>query len=198
MDQLLLNIHPPSIKSLENFVIGDNFEAISVIKKFTTDKNLQFFYLWGVQGSGKSHLSSVVKNNNILVIEDIESMSDIEQIQAFSIFNNCKENGKKLFITGSNSPNNMGLRSDLASRLSWGLVYQIKALTDNEKKLALLNYSKQKGISSNVKVIEYCMKNLKRDLHYLIATLDALDNWSLKTKKPMTIPLLKKLLETKE
>ena len=198
MDQLLLNIHPPSIKSLENFVIGDNFEAISVIKKFTTDKNLQFFYLWGVQGSGKSHLSSVVKNNNILVIEDIESMSDIEQIQAFSIFNNCKENGKKLFITGSNSPNNMGLRSDLASRLSWGLVYQIKALTDNEKKLALLNHSKQKGMSSNVKVIEYCMKNLKRDLHYLIATLDALDNWSLKTKKPMTIPLLKKLLETKE
>ncbi|MDA7843230.1 DnaA/Hda family protein [Methylophilaceae bacterium Uisw_097] len=198
MDQLLLNIHPPSIKSLENFVIGDNFEAISVIKKFTTDKNLQFFYLWGVQGSGKSHLSSVVKNNNILVIEDIESMSDIEQIQAFSIFNNCKENGKKLFITGSNSPNNMGLRSDLASRLSWGIVYQIKALTDNEKKLALLNHSKQKGMSSNVKVIEYCMKNLKRDLHYLIATLDALDNWSLKTKKPMTIPLLKKLLETKE
>ena len=198
MDQLLLNIHPPSIKSLENFVIGDNFEVISVIKKFTTDKNLQFFYLWGVQGSGKSHLSSVVKNNNILVIEDIESMSDIEQIQAFSIFNNCKENGKKLFITGSNSPNNMGLRSDLASRLSWGIVYQIKALTDNEKKLALLNHSKQKGMSSNVKVIEYCMKNLKRDLHYLIATLDALDNWSLKTKKPMTIPLLKKLLETKE
>tara|TARA_B110000046_G_C12828254_1_gene328352 strand:- start:108 stop:704 length:597 start_codon:yes stop_codon:yes gene_type:complete len=198
MDQLLLNIHPPSIKSIENFVIGDNFEAISVIKKFTTDKNLQFFYLWGVQGSGKSHLSSVVKNNNILVIEDIESMSDIEQIQAFSIFNNCKENGKKLFITGSNSPNNMGLRSDLASRLSWGIVYQIKALTDNEKKLALLNHSKQKGMSSNLKVIEYCMKNLKRDLHYLIATLDALDNWSLKTKKPMTIPLLKKLLETKE
>ena len=198
MDQLLLNIHPPSIKSLENFVIGDNFEAISVIKKFTTDKNLQFFYLWGVQGSGKSHLSSVVKKNNILVIEDIESMNDIEQIQAFSIFNNCKENGKKLFITGSNSPNNMGLRSDLASRLSWGIVYQIKALTDNEKKLALLNHSKQKGMSSNLKVIEYCMKNLKRDLHYLIATLDALDNWSLKTKKPMTIPLLKKLLETKE
>lgn len=198
MDQLLLNIHPPSIKSIENFVIGDNFEAISVIKKFTTDKNLQFFYLWGVQGSGKSHLSSVVKKNNILVIEDIESMNDIEQIQAFSIFNNCKENGKKLFITGSNSPNNMGLRSDLASRLSWGIVYQIKALSDNEKKLALLNHSKQKGMSSNVKVIDYCMKNLKRDLHYLIATLDALDSWSLKTKKPMTIPLLKKLLETKE
>ena len=198
MDQLLLDIQIPKVKSFENFIIGDNYEAISIIKKFISDKNLQFFYLWGAQGSGKSHLSSVVKKNNILVIEDIESMIDIEQIEAFNIFNNCKEKGKKLFITGSNSPNNMGLRSDLASRLSWGIVYQIKALSDNEKKLALLNHSKQKGMSSNVKVIEYCMKNLKRDLHYLIATLDALDNWSLKTKKPMTIPLLKKLLETKE
>ena len=198
MDQLLLDIHPPSIKSLENFVIGDNYEVISIIKKFISEKNLQFFYLWGVEGSGKSHLSNVVKKNNILVIEDIESTNDIEQVKAFNIFNNCKENGKKLFITGSNSPNNMGLRTDLASRLSWGIVYQIKALTDSEKKLALLNHSKQKGISSNEKVIEFCMKNLKRDLHFLMATLDALDNWSLKTKKPMTIPLLKKLLETKE
>jgi DnaA family protein len=46
----------------------------------------------------------------------------------------------------------------------------------------------------DTKVIEYCMRNLKRDLHYLISTLDALDHWSLKTKKPITIQLLKKLL----
>ena len=198
MDQLLLDIQIPKVKSLENFIIGDNSETINIIKKFIADKSLQFFYLWGVEGSGKSHLSDVVKKNNILVIEDIESRNDMEQVEAFNIFNNCKENDKKLFITGSNSPNNMSLRIDLASRLSWGLVYQIKALTDSEKKLALLNHSKQKGMSSNVKVIEYCMKNLKRDLHYLIATLDALDNWSLKMKKPITIPLLKKLLEKKD
>tara|TARA_B100000768_G_scaffold179126_1_gene196171 strand:- start:725 stop:1321 length:597 start_codon:yes stop_codon:yes gene_type:complete len=198
MDQLLLDIQPPLIKSLENFVIGDNFEAIEILKKFISSKNPQFLYLWGVEGSGKSHLSDVVKKNNILVIEDIESTNDMEQVEAFNIFNNCKENGKKLFMTGSNSPNNMSLRIDLASRLSWGLVYQIKALTDDEKKLALLNHSKQKGMSSNIKIIEYCMKNLKRDLHYLIATLDALDNWSLKMQKPITIPLLKKLLEKKD
>ena len=198
MDQLLLDIQPPSIKSLENFVIGDNFEAITIIKKFISSKNPQFFYLWGVEGSGKSHLSDVVKKNNILVIEDIESRNDMEQVEAFNIFNNCKENDKKLFITGSNSPNNMSLRIDLASRLSWGLVYQIKPLTDSEKKLALLSHSKQKGMSCNENVIEYCMRHLQRDLHYLIATLDALDNWSLKMKKPITVPLLKELLENND
>ncbi|MBT5150195.1 MAG: DnaA regulatory inactivator Hda [Nitrosomonadales bacterium] len=198
MEQLLLNIHFSSEKSLENFVIGNNYETISTIKKFFNDSNIQFLYLWGVEGSGKSHLSEIVKKNNILVIEDIETKNNIAQIEAFNLFNDCKEKNKKLFITGANSPNNMGLRNDLASRLSWGLVYQIKALTDSEKKLALLNHARQKGMSLNIKVIEYCMRYLKRDLHYLIATLDALDNWSLKTKRLITIPLLKKLLAEKD
>ena len=198
MEQLLLNIHFSSEKSLENFVIGNNYETISTIKKFLNETNIQFLYLWGVEGSGKSHLSEIVKKNNILVIEDIETKNNIAQIEAFNLFNDCKEKNKKLFITGANSPNNMGLRNDLASRLSWGLVYQIKALTDSEKKLALLNHARQKGMSLNIKVIEYCMRYLKRDLHYLIATLDALDNWSLKTKRLITIPLLKKLLAEKD
>jgi len=197
MDQLLLNIHPPSEKTLENFIIGDNVETISTLKNFLSSKNLHFFYLWGAAGSGKSHLSEVVKKNNIEVIEDIETFNNFEQISAFNFFNDCKENNKKLFVTGSNSPKNMGLREDLASRLSWGLVFQIKALTDDEKKLALLSHAHQKGILLDKKVIEYCMKYLKRDLHYLIATLDALDNWSLKTKKPITIPLLQKLIAEK-
>ena len=187
MDQLLLNIHFSSEKTLENFIIGDNFETISTIKNFLNETNLQFLFLWGDEGSGKSHLSEVVKRNNILVIEDIETKNNIEQIEVFNLFNECKENNKKLFVTGANSPNNMSLRSDLASRLSWGLVYQIKLLTDNEKKLALLSHAKQKGMSFDMKVIEYCMKYLKRDLHYLIATLEALDNWSLKKKKPIRI-----------
>ena len=50
------------------------------------DKNLQFFYLWGAEGSGKSHLSEVVKRNNILVIEDIETKNNIEQIEVHLIY----------------------------------------------------------------------------------------------------------------
>ena len=197
MNQLLLNIHPQPIKSLENFVIGENFETIATIRNFLSDINLQFFFLWGDKGSGKSHISEIVKRDNILVIEDIDTYDNIGQIEVFNIFNAYKENNKKLFITGSNSPNNMGLRSDLSSRLSWGLVYQIKALTDAKKKLALLGHAKQKGMLFDNKVIEYCMKHLKRDLHYLIATLDALDSWSLKEKRPITVQLLKKLLTEK-
>ena len=50
-------------------------------------------------------------------------------------------------------------------------------------------------MSLNHNVLTYCMKHLRRDLPSLIATLDALDEWSLKTKKPITIPLLKELVD---
>ena len=60
--------------------------------------------------------------------------------------------------------------------------------------LALEHHVTEKGMTLNLKVIAYCMRHLKRDLPSLIATLDALDEWSLKTKKPVTIPLLKELI----
>ena len=55
MDQLLLDIQTPKVKSFENFIIGDNFEAISIIKKFITDKTLQFF-ICGVLKAQESHI----------------------------------------------------------------------------------------------------------------------------------------------
>ena len=111
-----------------------------------------------------------------------------------SIYNESKKTNTKLVITGSDAPNNLNLREDVSSRLNWELVYQLKALTANEKKIALTKHAEANGIALDKKIIDYCMANLNRDLHYLIATIDALDEWSLKTKRPITIPLLKQLL----
>lgn len=42
-------------------------------------------------------------------------------------------------------------------------------------------------------VIAYCLRYLRRDLPTLMAVLDALDKWSLTTKKPVTVAMLKKM-----
>ena len=112
----------------------------------------------------------------------------------FNLFNESKKTNTKLIITGADAPNNLNLRKDISSRLNWQLVYQLKTLTDDEKKIALTKHAEGKGIVLDKKIIDYCMANLNRDLHYLIAIIDALDEWSLKTKRPITIPLLKQLL----
>jgi DnaA family protein len=60
--------------------------------------------------------------------------------------------------------------------------------------MALKNYVNEKNIAISENVIDYCYRNLRRDLHSLMATFESLDDWSLKTKRPVTIPLLKDLI----
>ena len=105
------------------------------------------------------------------------------------------KNGEILIAAGLHAPNQMGLRDDLATRLAWGLVYQLHPLNDGEKALALKNHAKDRGIKLPNEVIEYCLRYLRRDLPTLMATLDALDEWSLTAHKPVTVPMLRKLLQ---
>ena len=194
MEQLLLNIKLPIQKTFENFIVGNNKECFDVLQNFILpDNDIFFIYIWGESGSGKSHLAEAVQNKNITIIEDIDQADQSKQIDIFNLYNEHKAAHKKLLVTGNNNPNKMMLRDDLASRLSWGLVYKLSLLSDIEKKLALNRYSKDRGLNLKVEIIEYLLRYYKRDLHSLIATLDALDRWSLKTKRPITIPLLKEM-----
>jgi DnaA family protein len=90
----------------------------------------------------------------------------------------------------------MGLRDDLATRLAWGLTYQLHPLTDAEKAQALKNHAQARGMRLPDEVLDYCLRYLRRDMPTLIATIDALDEWSLAAKRQVTLPLLKQLLSS--
>ena len=100
-----------------------------------------------------------------------------------------------LLVAGEAAPTQMGLRDDLATRLSWGLVYQLHPLSDQEKAEALKTHAAERGIRLPDEVVDYCLSHLRRDLPTLMATLAALDEWSLTAKKPVTVPMLRKLLQ---
>ena len=89
----------------------------------------------------------------------------------------------------------LALREDLVTRLAWGLVYQVHALTDEEKARALADYATGRGFRLLPDVSEYLLTRANRDLASLVATLDALDRYSLETKRPVTVPLARELLQ---
>ncbi|MDP2247621.1 MAG: DnaA/Hda family protein, partial [Nitrosomonadales bacterium] len=157
----------------------------------------------GPEGSGKTHLLQscamlAAKFEVPLTIADeVHTYSEAEQIALFNTFNHLRENAAAgvLMSAGQSSPMQMGLRDDLATRLAWGLVYQLHPLTDEEKALALRNHASERGMKLPDEVVDYCLRHLRRDLPTLMATLDALDEWSLTTKKPVTVPMLRKLLQ---
>jgi DnaA family protein len=57
MKQMLLALSPTPKQSFENFVVGHNIEVIHTLKQIISHNlPIQFIYLWGNEGSGKSHL----------------------------------------------------------------------------------------------------------------------------------------------
>ena len=202
MKQLLLDIQPPSSPTLENFIAGSNAEALhSLQKAIAGASDACFIYLWGTAGSGKSHLLQACNDLAhkhslpLSVVDDVNTLDEEAQIELFNYFNQLRTSGGILITAGNAAPTQMSLRDDLATRLAWGLVYQLHPLTDEEKAQALKTHAKERGMKLPDDVVDYCLRYLRRDLPTLMAVLNALDKWSLTEKKPVTVPLLKKLLQ---
>lgn len=202
MKQLLLDIQPAPAPTLENFVAGGNTEALYSLLQVATGKaDVRFIYLWAAPGSGKSHLlqacADLAREHGVQLVtaDDVQTLSADAQIDLFNTYNRLRESGGALIASGDAAPMQMGLRDDLATRLSWGLVYQLHPLSDEEKAQALMAHAAERGMKLPDEVLEYCLRHLRRDLRTLMATLDALDKWSLTAKRPVTLPLLRQLLQ---
>lgn len=202
MKQLLLDIQPAPAPTLENFVPGRNAEALHSMYLAATGKaDVRFIYLRGGGGSGKSHLlqaySELAKQHGVAMViaDDVQRLDEEAQIALFNTYNRLRESGGALIAAGEAAPMQMGLRDDLATRLSWGLVYQLQPLSDEEKAQALKAHADERGMKLPDEVLEYCLRHLRRDLRTLMATLDALDKWSLTAKRPVTLPLLRQMLQ---
>lgn len=206
MKQLLLDIQPAPAPTLENFVPGRNAEALHSLYLAATGRaDVRFIYLWGPEGSGKSHLlhacATLARETELLhmvTADDVHTLDDAAQISLFNTYNRLKENGGVLVASGEAAPMQMGLRDDLATRLSWGLAYQLHPLTDEEKAQALRAHAEERGMKLPDEVLDYCLSHLRRDLPTLMATVDALDEWSLTAKRPVTLPLLRQMLQPAE
>ena len=196
MKQLLLDIKPAAAPSLQNFVVGRNAETIASLEAlFSNLSQSKFIYLWGENGSGKSHLLSACKAMGGRVVDDVHLLKNDAQIDLFNTYNQLKEAGNSLITAGLHAPTQMGLRDDLATRLAWGLVYQLHPLNDDEKATTLKQHAKERGMKLPDEVTDYCLRYLRRDLATLMAVLDTLDKWSLTEKKPVSVPMLRKLLQ---
>jgi DnaA-homolog protein len=196
MKQLLLDIQPAAPQTIENFIVGQNAEALENINGLIHGQSeSSFIYLWGPEGSGKTHLLNASKRLGAFIADDVHLLDDVGQIALFNTYNQQKASGGNLIVAGLHAPNQMGLRQDLSTRLAWGLVYQLHALTDSEKAEALQQHAIDRGMKLPDEVIAYCLRYLRRDLPTLMSILNALDEWSLTEQKPISVPMLKKLLQ---
>jgi len=198
MQQLVLDIGRAPEPEFANYIAGPNAEALARVQALAAGELREaVVYLWGERGSGRTHLLKAAQRANprLIAADDVEALDGEAQQLLFAAINAARDGGPPVLAAGARPPAQLGLREDLRTRLAWGLVYQLKPPGDEEKAFYLRGEAARRSLRLSDEVVAYLLTRLPRDLASLNAVLDALDRYSLQTKRPVTLPLVRQALE---
>jgi chromosomal replication initiation ATPase DnaA len=210
MEQSYFNYNlKPGLAIDDFFVSTSNKKAYSFIlnKKIDNKKIL----LIGPNKSGKTHLGKIwQKNNNAVSYENNfeiilnykknifidDFLKNINEEQIFHLINHCSINKLTILLTSKKEVfEHNFLLKDLVSRLKTFNLLRIN-LPDDDLIINLiikLLHDKQ-IIIKNKEIFHYILKRIERSYEEIFLLIENIDKLSLKKKRELTIPLIKKLL----
>jgi DnaA family protein len=135
---------------------------------------------------------------SVITVDDVDALDERLMGALFRILNGVQASKNiHIFMVGKAAPANLEIREDLRTRLGWGLVFQTQLLDDGEKIQALEQAAKARGLVLSPDVLPWLLNRFYRDMPNLMALIDALDAYSLETKRAVTLPLVRELLQSK-
>jgi len=223
MKQLAFAFGAIPAPALDNFIPGRNAELLHQLRQLAANRAAErLIYVWGAPASGRTHLLKgavgAARNGGLdalyfacgrdapwpeglgerdcIAVDDVERLDAAGQIALFNACNAVRERRGALIASGNVPPARLPLRADLVTRLGWGLVYEVHALSDEEKMQALRQRAADHGFPLGDDVLRYVMSRAPRDMATLLAVTDALDRHSLETKRAVTVTLARELLQS--
>ncbi len=217
MQQLTLDIVAPPEHSFENFVPGDNADALAHLPGVPGQPVP--VYLWGPPGSGKTHLLQALAAQvqaaggrvawfdadrtlpwtftdglSLIVLDDCEAYDAARQQAAFALFVEATTRALPVAAAGRQPPVDLPLRDDLRTRLGWGPVFALSPLSDAQARAALRREADRRGLFLSDDVMDYLLNRFSRDMKHLMRLLDRIDAYALAAKRAVTLPLLRQML----
>ncbi|NCW02106.1 MAG: hypothetical protein EBW20_09770, partial [Betaproteobacteria bacterium] len=132
---------------LLHFVAGPNQELLHRLQRIESERSgFVALHLWGAEGAGKSFLCQcfgplATQDDRYVIHDDIDVLQPKDhqtQAKLLQAFNRLREADDGVWLSTSRlPPTQLDLMADLRSRLSWGLVYELKLLADEDKLAAL-------------------------------------------------------------
>lgn len=182
-------------------------------------------YIWGEPGSGKTHLLKAASEAlhaqgarvgwmdassleppefnaswAAVVMDECHLYTAVQQQAAFNWFVNALSTAdgqpRWVLAAGNLPPADLVLREDLRTRLGWGHVFELHALSESERRAVLRVEADARGVFLSDEVMDFMLRRFSRDLSSLMQLLDKLDSYALQTQRAITIPLIRAMLES--
>ena len=222
MKQIALDIGLETAPTLTSYFAGPNEPALGHLRLWagSPTRSPVPTYLWGAAGSGKTHLLRAVQHAlreqgasagwldatvheppeydpawSVVLLDDVQLFTDVQQHAAFNWFVNAQTHQRGVLAAGLLPPADLALREDLRTRLGWGHVFHLQVLSEPERRAVLRQEADARGVFLGDEVMDFMLTRFSRDLGHLMALLGQLDGYALQTKRAITIPLIKSMLE---
>ncbi|WP_249548699.1 DnaA ATPase domain-containing protein [Anaplasma phagocytophilum] len=176
------------------------------------------FVLYGVKGSGKTHLAhlwgklkqasfltfgkvsdaiQLIKESNAVIAEDIDSIPDEEWL--LHCYNYSKENRKPLLMTASVPPNllNHSLK-DLRSRIISTMSAKLVEPNEELLRIMLVKLFTERQLHIDIKTINYILNNVERSFKKLSDIVRLIDIELTSSAGGVTVPFVRSIIRRVE
>ncbi len=222
MKQIALDIGLARGPTLSGFCAGPNEAALRHLQLWagSPTRSPVPTYLWGSTASGKTHLLKAVQESlreqgassgwldatvleppefndswAVVLLDDVHLYTAVQQHAAFNWFVNAQTLQRGVLAAGGLPPADLKLREDLRTRLGWGHVFQLHVLSEPERRAVLRQSADARGVFLGDDVMDFMLTRFSRDLGSLMELLEQLDGYAMQTKRAITIPLIKAMLQ---
>jgi DnaA family protein len=221
MKQLVLDIGLATDPTLQNWEVGDNQALQQHIQEWLAGQASHVpTYIYGASGCGKSHLLRAVAHDlqgqglrvgwldaarmhpqefdptwSAVLLDDVHLYNAGLQHGAFNWLINAQTHTCRVLAAGDAAPVQLALREDLRTRLGWGHVFYLQPLSESAQRAVLRRSAAERGLLLGDDVLDYMLKRWSRDLGSLMELLQQMDRYALQTRRSITIPLIKSMMD---
>ncbi|HFC29672.1 MAG TPA: hypothetical protein ENJ44_01375 [Oceanospirillales bacterium] len=224
--QLPLRFKSNENKTFENFLVGNNASTLSSLATFLdSDESLFYLWGTSGAGKTHilqalcNRMNQTNKQAVILQAQELNSRQNVSLVEMFDLvcvddaqmiandkileealffwINEIRAVHKKIIIAANISTHSKEWQlPDLISRIQSGRTHEIHALERADTMSVFITLAKKDGLILESKIIKYIENNCPMNLKFLANLIKKMDQMTLAEKKQLTIPFLKKILQT--
>lgn len=182
-------------------------QAIGNYAKENTDTNRALYvdserftqhFIDSIQNNRSTEFSSLYRNVDILIIDDIQFFSNKERTQEefFHTFNALHQKGKQIVLSSDRPPKDLkGIEERLISRFQWGLVVDVQQPDLETRQAILQKKAEETGLEMPGEIYHFIATHITSNIRELEGALIRLLAYASLNSQDITLELAKSLLK---